>query len=785
MLADLGAEVFRVESLAGDPDRWWPPFLQGRPHPGGSLPFLYRNANKRGVTLDLESVAGRARFETLCDSVDVLVENVPPELRRQLGLEPGAVRLRHPRLVHVTIADCGLDGPRASWRLDPLPALAASGALFASGPPDRPPCGIPGFLAHDCAATVATVGALAAVLERARTGEGQTVEVSVEEAALALLAPWAIPMVDYAQRYPVLPSELARDGDGPAVVVPTGDGWVRLLAITPRQLRGLFRLLAGARGQSVQPAQATRDALPGHRSALAGLASQALAEGAGVLARLPLGGRGVLALYGVLAILRRAAGAAFRHRRRDEVVAAARRLRVPAAPVLTPAEFVVAEQTKARGFFVDGPGELQGRPIALFPCRLSRTPPALRRPAPALGSDELPAGGTLPPTLESPGLPARGLTGLRVVDLGVGAVVPELCRQLAELGADVVKIEPVESRDFLRRILVDPVSPNRSWMFNDTARGRRSVALDLRTEEGRTLALRLCATADVVAENRTAGVVERWGLGYEAVRALRPDVIYVSSQGFGRDGPLGDASGYGPLAAAFAGVSWLWSHPDAPWPHGTSLEHPDHFAARLLAVAVLAALEHRERTGEGQYIECAQSEAAAYPLGEMYLELQAALRGNAAVHACPHGVYPAAGTDRWLALAVVGDDAFERFRQLLGWAADPALARLEGRLARGRMLDEQVAAWTRVREAMAAAAELQAIGVSAMPVQGPRALREDPHLAERRAFVTVDDPEIGPVRHVGSALRMSATPVGPAGRAPRLGEHTAVVLAEWLGHRSA
>lgn len=787
MLADLGADVLHVEPPGGDPERERPPVAMDGLAAGESLAFHYRHANKRGSTLDSQPGDERTRLATLCDAVDILVENLSAAERVRLGLAPEAVRERHPRLVHVVVADCGMTGPRAQWRLEPLPALAASGALFASGPADRPPCGVPGFLAHDCAAAVAVVGALAAVLERARTGLGQLVEVSVEEAALALLAPWAIPLVDYARRYPVLPAELGRDGDGPAVVVPTADGWIRLLAITPRQLRGLGRMLLGGEGRLPVEGPVPDTPLPPSptgRLSVAGGVSAVVARGASLLARLPLRGAGILPLYGLLSLVRRAATRAFARRSRDDLIAMAQRLRVPVAPVLTPREFVTAEQTRARGFFLPSPPSLPGRPFAVFPCRFSHTGVALHRGAPPRGANESPPAGGSSAEPIGEGRSPRGLTGLRVVDLGVGAVVPEMCRQLAELGADVVKLEPVEGRDFLRRIEVDPVSPNRSWMFNDTARGRRSVALDLRSEDGRTLARRLCAAADVVAENRTAGVVERWGLGYDAIRDLRPDVVYVSSQGFGRGGPLGQAGGYGPLAAAFAGVTWLWSHPDVPRPVGTSLEHPDHYAARLLAVAVLAALEHRERTGEGQYIELAQTEAAAFPMGEQYFPDHPELRGNAAVHACPHGVYPASGVDRWLAISVDGDAAFERFRRCLGWPDDPALATLAGRLARRPDIEERVAVWTRTRDAMAAAVKLQAAGISAMPVQGPCALLSDHHLAARRAFVTVSDPEIGPVRHVGSALRMSATPVGPVGSAPKLGEHTAAVLAEWLGVRA-
>src|SRR5262249_49535395 len=155
----------------------------------------------------------------------------------------GALRARHPHLIHVSISDFGLSGPRAGWRLEPLTAFAASGALYSSGFPELPPCWLPGYLAHDCASVFAAIGALAAVLDRARRGAGQTIEVSVQEAAINGLNPWSIPLGDYARRYPLLPSTLPRDADGPYLVLPTRGGYVRVLPATPRQWVGFFRLL--------------------------------------------------------------------------------------------------------------------------------------------------------------------------------------------------------------------------------------------------------------------------------------------------------------------------------------------------------------------------------------------------------------------------------------------------------------------------------------------------------------------------------------------------------------
>jgi crotonobetainyl-CoA:carnitine CoA-transferase CaiB-like acyl-CoA transferase len=792
MLADLGADVVKVEPAGGDPGRLTPPFAGGIVAPGGSLPYLFRNANKRSVTLDLEDGTDRARLHTLCDRADILIENAPPAVRAARDLAPEAVRTRHPQLVHVAIKDMGLGGPRAGWRLEPLAAFAASGALAASGLPDRPPCWLPGYLAHDCAAAVAVTGALAAILARARDGCGQTVEVSVQEAAITVLDPWSIPLVDYAERYTFLPRVLPRDGDGPALVVPTADGHVRLLAVTPRQLGALARLLADSpvppRPGKQPPIPATTDHLRDVLSWLADGAAQAARLAVRGLAQLPLRAMSVPLLHGALAVVRTIATEALRHRPRDQVLAQGLALGLPIAPVHTPEEFVDAAQTRARAYFhpmrIPVVGEV---PLAPFPARFDDQHASIRQSPAESGSDAssdpLPSSGAM---AGAPPVEARPLAGVRVVNLGVGAVAPECCRVLAELGAEVVKIEPRRHPDFLRRLAPEPDAPNRSWMFNDTSRGHQSLCLDVEDPEGRALGLRLCAAADVVVENRQAGVVEAWGLGYHAVRTARPDVIYLSSQGYGRGGPLGTAPAYGPLVTAFVGATCLWNHADAPYPCGSSLEHPDHAAGWLAAVAILAALEYRRRTGCGKHIELAQSEAAAFLMGEHYLQAPSTGRparpdGNASLSACPHGVYPAAGADRWVTIAVAGDDAWERFRVCLGWAAEPRWATLPGRLGARDKLDERVAAWTRMHSAEDAAATLQAAGVSAMPVMTAEELRTDPHLAARDALVEVDDPEIGSVRHAATPVRLSRTPAHSAGPAPRLGADTATVLERVLG----
>jgi crotonobetainyl-CoA:carnitine CoA-transferase CaiB-like acyl-CoA transferase len=744
LFGDLGADVVKIEPPRGDPGRLRAPFAGGVAAPDRSLAFLYRNASKRGAVIDLHAADGWRRFCELCERADVLVENLGPDDQRRHGLTPAEVRDRHPHLVHVAIADFGLSGPRAGWRLEALPAFAASGALHASGFRDRPPCMLPGYAAHDCASTFAVCGALAALLDRARHGRGQTVEVSVQEAALNGMNPWSIPLADYARLYPMLPVVSPRNADGAYYVLATADGYVRVLPGTPRQWRAYVKLLGNP-----EALEGAHWEIPLFRLMNADVVRTFSEEG-------------------------------LRDRPRADVLAEGRRLDVPITPVNRPEDFVREEQTRVRGYFRrTGFPHVGDAPFAPSPFNFSRTPAVLTRPAPALGED---TGGFGPRAADAPSGRPDGpvLAGIRVVDLGVGVAIPETGWILAELGAEVIKIESQANVDFLRRLTVEPEAPNRAWTFNDASRGHESVCLDLRTPRGRDVAIRLCAAADVVLENNRGGVARAWNLDYDDVRRLRPDVIYVASQGYGRGGPLGEVSAYGPLNSAFAGVTWLWNHPDAPYPAGSALNHPDHIAAKLSVVAVLAALEHRRRTGEGQLVEMSQAESAAYLVGEHYLE-DGKQRGNAVEYACPHGVYPTAGDDRWVAIAVVGDDAWERFARCLGWPPEPRFATLAGRLAARAEVDARIAEWTRARTPDEATAMLQAAGVSAMTVQNGDDHRADPHLAARGGIVTVQHPEIGAERHSGNPIRFDRMPLAPPRAAPCLGADTARVLARVLG----
>ena len=742
ILADLGADVVKVLRPALGRDEY------------ESTAYRYRNANKRGVVIDLHAPAGRDRFDELLDEADVLVDNFGPEKQQAHGLTHAEVAVRHPDLVHVALTDFGLSGARCSWCLEPLTALAASGTMWATGFPDRAPCWLPGYLAHDCASIYGAIGALAAVIDRERTGRGQLVDISTQEAALAGTTPWSVAIADYLHVNPRLNARGTRSADGAYWVLPAKDGWVRTVIGTPRQWQG-FVELCGRPPLLTEPDWSN----PGFRLANAD-------------------------------VVRLIAETCLTDRTREELFAAARALGTTIGVLHTPSEFVAHEQTKARGFFAaTGFPGLGDAPFATAPYRLSATPASVRRAAPTpddadcahadFGPREAPwpaAASTVKP---------KGLLleGVRVVEFGMAAVVPETCGVLSELGAEVVKIESMAHPDVLR---LASTGVDKNFTFNAESRGRQSVSLDLSTDRGRELAQQLCAMADIVAENYRGGVLDRLGLGYDDVRAVNPSVLYISSQGYGRGGPYGEMPAFGPLNAGFAGLHHLWSDPDAPYPCATSLNHPDHIAGKLLAVAVLAAWRHRQCAGVGQYLDMAQTEAAAYLMGEFYLEaaltgVDPGARGNRSDAAVPHGVYRSAGDDEWIAIAVTDDGVWRALERVVKWNPDESTATLAGRLAARAEIDERLAAWTATLRAADAATLLQANGVSAMPVMGPFDHHADAHLDERCAIVTLQHPAVGREHHVRNPIRMSGTRQRTAMAAPCMGADTHTVLHSWLG----
>jgi benzylsuccinate CoA-transferase BbsF subunit len=354
----------------------------------------------------------------------------------------------------------------------------------------------------------------------------------------------------------------------------------------------------------------------------------------------------------------------------------------------------------------------------------------------------------------------------------------------------VIKIETAERLDSLRmaKPYKDGVAGvNRSGYFADRNTSKRSITVNVKHAEGLALVKRLIADCDLVTNNFTPGVMEKLGLGYEAVRAVNPEVVYAAMSMQGASGPEKNYLGYGLTIGALTGLQHLTGLPDRD-PAGTGTNYPDHIPNPThAAFAILAALRHRRRTGQGQYIDIAQTEPTLSLLGPAILNYTVNgkvdnRRGNSHPEMAPHGVYPCAGDDRWIAIAVSTEEKWAALRTVLALPDEPKWATLAGRLADRDALDRAVAARTAQEEAMPLTERLQAAGVAAGAVQDARdVLRHDRQLAWRGHWVEFMHPEMGNSTYNASPFRFSDAASAPTSPAPLLGQHTREICRDLLG----
>ena len=380
------------------------------------------------------------------------------------------------------------------------------------------------------------------------------------------------------------------------------------------------------------------------------------------------------------------------------------------------------------------------------------------------------------------------LAGVRVVNLGWIWAAPALAGAMADMGADVIKIETGRRVDNTRRsgaLYKDMPLLNHSSLT--LLRGQRSVTLDLANPESRGVALEIIAASDVVVENYRPGTVARWGLDYESARRVRPDVIMLSLSAGGQTGPLSKITTFGSTLSCVTGLDSIQGYSqDEPQAFGTA--HIDPLNAYFGLTAALSALRYRERTGRGQYIDLGQWEATTTLFGAPMLDYQwngrvQGTMGNRDVAMAPHGVYPARGEDAWIAVAVENESQWRAFRDALGdpaWAREPRFADMYRRLRNQDALDARIAGWTRHRDARETAMMLQGSGVPAFPVLSDAEAFDDPHYTARGGWVEVDHP-FGKMMLNGIPWKIGDALGEVRKAAPLLGEHNYDVFRELLG----
>lgn len=382
------------------------------------------------------------------------------------------------------------------------------------------------------------------------------------------------------------------------------------------------------------------------------------------------------------------------------------------------------------------------------------------------------------------------LDGLKIADFSWVGAGPRATKDLADNGATVIKIESRKRLDLGRRsppfARGEAKNHDASAFFAQTNTSKKSVTINLGDPRGADIAKRLVAWSDVVVENFGPGYMERIGLGYEDLCKLKPDVILASVSVAGRTGPMAGFRGYGNSAAAHSGHAAMSGWPGTE-PHMPPFAYGDVVAPMFLTVAVLSALEHRDRTGEGSHVDVSQIEPMVHVIADLFADPPADKPANSDRHMAPHGVFPCAGKDRWIALATEDEGQWAALCEVIGGIdllTDPRFATMVERKAHEAALDAHIAALTATADRIELAERLVAAGVPAGAVLDGRDLAESETLKSAGHFVDVDHPVLGLSAMPAPPMRMSATPhaVGPS---PCLGQHNVEVLRDILGMREA
>jgi crotonobetainyl-CoA:carnitine CoA-transferase CaiB-like acyl-CoA transferase len=694
---------------------------------GGLFEFL--NTSKRSVQGDAGALVDRA---------DVLVVDGP--------VDAAALWATNPALVVVTITPFGCDGPWVDRPATEFTLQAACGSTGNRGLPEDPPLAAGGRLGEWITGTYAAIGALAALRSAHHSGRGEHVDMAMFDCMAVTMTTYPSVFADFSGWRPM-------DGTGRSIEVPSiepsADGYVVFTTNSAQQFESMLQMIG--------------------RSDLLGDADLARPT-----RRWKRRDEFLAAVHEYTT-----------KRTSDELLAEAGDLRIPAGPVLDGDTVTSFEQFVERDVFGPAPSGRFRQPR--IPYRISGTEARPFEPAPALGEhtgavdwERRPA-----PMAEEWRLP---LAGVRVLDCTAWWAGPATPHALACLGADVIKVESAGRPDLIRYASTKRPTVDRWWewgpVFHAVNAGKRGVTLDLTRPDGVAIFERLLGTADVLVENYTPRVMEQFGLGWDRVHEVNPDLVMVRMPAFGLTGPWRDRTGFAQTMECITGMAWLTGFPDGPpvLVRGAC----DPLAGMHAVFATILALLERDRAGGGRLVEATMVEAALNAAVEQVIEHDTdgtllTRSGNRSALAAPQGVYRCAGDDRWVAVAVATDEQWDALTSVLGdpgWAGAAAFASADGRRGLHDAIDRELSAWTADRDADDVADLLTKAGVPAATVIPAREVARNPQIRHRRLFEVEDHPVTG--RHELPAMPFRFSRVGrwmtlPA---PTLGQHNDEVLGE-------
>jgi crotonobetainyl-CoA:carnitine CoA-transferase CaiB-like acyl-CoA transferase len=763
LLADFGAEVIKVERPGGSPTRAMAPLVGDGDGPERSAVFAYLNTNKRSVELDVTSADEIELLHTIIATADAVIDDHAPSWAQAVAVSASDVGRRHPAVVFCSVTPYGTLAPAELDNAKSFNVFHSSGWGYhtpSHADPAKPPLKGPGrFLVDYEAGLDAALCVASSLFWHLHTGAGQFIDVS----AHAVLASRADCVLGRFITGEIAPENTRDDYDqqGPASFFACADGFVYLYMTSGNHWAGLKQLM----GQPDWLNEFEDDWLE----------------------------------FSVtpekVATFHNGFAAWVRGLHKDVVSEEAQRLNVPLVPVKSAADLKNSPQYRHRGFFHDVVHPVLGSAAYPgVPYLLSASPARIASAAPALGqhSTEIRDDVDIRPTAKvkstqlKPPKVSRGgpLEGVRVVELTKVWAGPYAGKLLAFLGAEVIKVESSSHPDEMRAYGGTDI--NHAPFFLSINPEVLSVELDLKSSTDVGRLRELIARSDIVINNLRPGAMERMGLGYEQLKAIKQDIISVSIKMWGNDGPLGYQTGYAPCFAALAGVASLVGYPGGP-PLGTSMRYGDSTVGAAAAFAATAALLHRDLTGEGQFVDVSAVETLSSMIGDCLLAqeltgVQLLPDGNRHADMAPHNCYPCAGGD-WISIAVADETHWHQLCVELGAKAlidDPRYASLADRLAHIDALDLDLAELTRSHDAGQLAHQLRLAGVPAAKSATALDIISDQLLWDRDLYRFVSDHREGRRPVLAAPWRMSAVEAEIVRGAPDLGEHDDYVRNEIL-----
>jgi crotonobetainyl-CoA:carnitine CoA-transferase CaiB-like acyl-CoA transferase len=749
LFADLGAEVIKVEPPGGDASRTLGPFPDGKADPERSGMFHYLNTGKQGVVVDFDDADHLEFFHTLLAGADVLIENSEPADYQRLGLSGEQLIKRHPHLVTVSISAHGRSGPWADRVGTDLTAQAASSLPLSLGMPEREPVRIPFDQADYEAGFHAFCAALSAIRERDQSGRGQAVDISAAQVMAYQVGGMHLVGAKSGKKWGQR-GMIMKGSPYPTGFFQCKDGFVCIASQTPKQWDQFLSLMGNPKWS--KEGQASNSIYLGMKDA--GPADSHFREWLMEYTREELLEMAVAEgiVMGVAQRIDEVLGSeqfAFRNLW-SEVALGGKRVRVPK------------------------PGYL-----------LSKTPTSMAESGPALDADgaALRANPPVGRSLAQGDRRERALDGVRVLDFGWNWAGPMAGQMLADMGAEVIRVETSKRQDLMRFL------DYTSYFFCHNNRSKKSVTINVKTPQGAAILRKLACQADIVLDNFAAGVMAKNGIGYDDIVKESPNVICVSMSMAGQKGPLQGMRGFASIATGYSGLELMVGYPDSGVSTGLLPFGLGDTAMAVQAVAgALIALHHRDRTGEGQFVDVSQIDSSAASLGQPILDYQlsgqvAGPQGNLHPQYFPHGYFAASGEERWVGLAVRDAEEWQGLCKVLGrddWAGDAALADVAARRTRAEEIDAGIKAWCADQDRDTVCDALAAAGVPAAPIFDLDERNAHPQF-ESRGLVW-DHPYEGfdPCKIYGTPWLLSVTPPELVCPTPALGEHNDYVFKEIL-----